>query len=354
MGHSVIEVLDLPASPDRPATTNGSVITPRPEVTVERNLESFAVKVENANTTVTVVTENPLVSSRGVAQGVAYEPTVMAPFPSQPTGPHTTRRNGAAPLPPPIEATSRMTVEERFTTLYPALADRPIIVVDIAKKVLSKGLPAKELDLDREIHVAMNAIIRPIAAKPSPMENEKDLLQLLVETSVAAELKERYEAFKDEKFEGLVSTLASSIYERWWKTEPRTFDGSDNGRPLRIPEKFVNDVMSEAMEILRRRDQKTAIEIEIRDRFPQTSSRQELSDFVNNLVQNAYKAWSNAPHRNAHSNPYERMGLPPEGYYLDVIITQVYALLRKHSKEELLQSLVEDDQGPRRSRRRSH
>ncbi|HEX5038164.1 MAG TPA: hypothetical protein VFX30_13490 [bacterium] len=298
----------------------------------------------------------------------------------------------AAPLPAvtdvssvrekPVDRTAD-SVMKRVTALYPAMAARPSALQTFAERVLKKEESEKGFDLDQTIHSLVAAMIQGMADRARAGTPMEEYLRSLIEGSVASELRDRYRVFHEPRFDAAVSKIAKRVYEIW-TSHNRTFNGTANVLPLRVPEKFLNEAMDSLIGRLRNTNPQTAGEIvgsfagyraerenaakkpsappdapaipiseetiliELKDRFRQFAV--ENSGIVQALAKTIHKTWLREdPTRDGEKNSFGRRGLVPE-VYLEMCRRDLYDRMTKKGLKDLRKSMETNDRGTRTER----
>ncbi len=105
---------------------------------------------------------------------------------------------------------------------------------------------------DSIVQGVLSRFIKTLADTARPGSGADSILQALLQSDIASEIRQQYTALRDPSFNALVTAQARAIY-RLWDQNNRTFNGSADVLPLRIPEKFVSQGLTSFFSQLRQK-----------------------------------------------------------------------------------------------------
>jgi hypothetical protein len=230
------------------------------------------------------------------------------------------------------------------------------------------------------IDAEMSVFVRFMADTARTNTAQEAIMRSVIEKDIADELRERYSVFAtDASLNATVAAMARRIYGIW-NGNNRTFNGSVNSLPLRIPEKFIDQGMNVLKNFLQKNDPRladrvfgswngnrarreelrrnpsnppplnpisiseTSVLLELHHRFPPLAAEPQIGSA---LARHIYRAWlSEDPKRFLEQSGPGLRGLIPESV-LNRQLPAVYALMDRMNMTPLRRLLQAEDRKTR-------
>lgn len=269
-----------------------------------------------------------------------------------------TEKSVAAPAPQPgtsdvsnvrvrPAAATETDISARLLERYPFFLNHIAVVRAMAANAVKTVEAGGELG--QALDTELGNLFLHLANQPGLTAKQEAILKGMAEADLIRALKDNYTFFRDPKRQRAVEAQAQEIY-RLWNMNNRTFDGTEKVRPLRIPERFLEQAMDTLINHFHRTDRPKAdaiagsrvdrdlrrkdssyptppaaipvseetIYLELVDRIPEFATHKSLKDNAKFLAAAIYRAWLQKDPTRAQ----ERRGIGLRGFVPEVVLEE--------------------------------